>query len=1017
MGDTLGTWGRESHLQLTSPSGRRGTVPQGEQHHGHAAPPARGSARLGEPLLEQEGVPAVPWPARLGTRAQRGSVASQGVCSTARTCMRLGGAVNAASGTPSSVRQRQAGRRFLPLPAHPVGLETWGQRGSAQAVLAGQAAPATTGHRGCHHLSLDPERLKRARLHVERAIKEKKIFTVQGPYPVIRRLLRARGWVEKKLPCTGRVGSRPEQHHGSQENQLQEEEEGGDGAEQGGAVLDTQLGSACCGAQPSLGTPEPLGSPRPPEEEEEEEPWDEDPDGIHDLMSRLVRDQVPYFIWTNRHGAIDCRLLRQDQVVNHYARVGAFTTKVGAWSPWGGGGNDTTGVGGVQQGLPPFSKQEGLCLNLRNLPWFDQADPDAFFPRCYRLGAADERQAFIEDFHLTAARSLLKVALERAGDTPAGTEQPPKSSKGPGSPLPPQLVEEALQVCRQHLGSLGHQDIDGDPPSPCMTGAGWDRFRQDYYRVVHEGAGLALSGAQQEQCRALLRHLGGRLPQLGMEGDCNVWILKPGAKSRGRGKAGGSGGAQAPHRGGVPPSPRPPGIVCTARLEEVLRLAGGCTAPSAEVGEWVVQKYVERPLLIFGTKFDVRQWFLVTNWNPLTVWFYRESYLRFCSRPFSLRRLDPARHLCNVSIQKQYRPAQSRHPRLPPDQTWSCRQLQAYLAQVGQADAWHQVMVPGMKAAVVGALRSAQDLVGSRKGSFELYGADFVFGEDCQPWLLEINASPTMAPSSAVTSRLCADVQRDTLRVVIDRRDDPTCPTGAFELIYKEAAVPVPLYVGLKLMVEGCSLKKPQPAQHRSRGKPPTAAPCAPQPPVHPSPWCRATRVRQPGAGWGEPAPLEQWSHRCPPGSVPPAPLRGLPQLSRLLRQPQPALPQLSIRPLGRAPVPPPWGAPGSPWGPTGWPPSSPPARVLRPPGLAPCAWTLCPCPGQPSPAAGRRHTAAPRGGQKSCDTEGHPRGDSTLPHPAGATRRHPAPPHPSQTPALGGGTQPTPRGGCKTRL
>ncbi|NXR03974.1 TTLL3 monoglycylase, partial [Sagittarius serpentarius] len=527
---------------------------------------------------------------------------------------------------------------------------------------------------------------------------EKKIFTVQGPYPVIRSLLRARGWVERKLP---RVGSQPEQQHGSQEKQLQEEEE---------------------------------------EEEEGGERWDEDPDGIHDLMSRLGRDQVPYFIWTNRCGAVDCRLLRQDQVVNHYARVGAFTTK------------------------------EGLCLNLRNLPWFDQADPDTFFPRCYRLGAADERQAFIEDFHLTAARSLLKVALERAGDTLEGTEQPLKSGEGPGEShvphpmpptagpgplLPPQLVEEALQVCGQHLGSLRHQDIDGDPPSPPMMGTSWDRFRQDYYRVAHEGAGLVLSREQQERCRALLRCLAGRLPQLGMEGDRNVWILKPGAKSRGR------------------------GIVCTARLEEVLRLAGGCAAPSAEAGEWVVQKYVERPLLIFGTKFDVRQWFLVTDWNPLTIWFYRESYLRFCSRPFSLHRLDPARHLCNVSIQKRCRPARGRHPRLPPDQIWSCRQLQAYLAQVGRAGAWHQVMVPGMKAAVVGALRSAQDLVGSRKGSFELYGADFVFGEDCQPWLLEINASPTMAPSSAVTSRLCASVQRDTLRVVIDRRNDPTCPTGA----------------------------------------------------------------------------------------------------------------------------------------------------------------------------------------------------------------------------------------------
>ncbi|NWX17544.1 TTLL3 monoglycylase, partial [Aegotheles bennettii] len=546
---------------------------------------------------------------------------------------------------------------------------------------------------------------------------EKKIFVVQGPYPVIRRLLRARGWVEKKLPRATRQLERQRGRWQQQQEEVEEEEEGGDGTEQGEAV-------------PSL------GSPWPPEEEEEEEEeqWDEDPDGIHKFMSHLVQDQVPFFFWVNHCSAIDCRQLRQDQVVNHFVGVNAFTTK------------------------------EGLCFNLRNLPWCDQADPDSFFPRCYRLGAAGERQAFIEDFRLTAARSLLKVALERAGDGLVGMEQLTKSSEGPGErrvprshiphsmlptvglgpPASPQLVEQALQVCEQHLGSLRHQDIDGDPLSPCMTGADWDRFLQDYYCVAHEGAGLALSRAQQERCRVLLQLLAERLPQLGMEGNHNVWILKPAAKSRGR------------------------GITCVARLEEVLRLAGGCAGPSARVGEWVVQKYVERPLLIFGTKFDIRQWFLVTDWNPLTVWFYRESYLRFCSRPFSLRHLHPARHLCNVSIQKRY------------------RQLQAHLAQVGRAGAWHQVMVPGMKAAVVRALRSAQELVESCKGSFELYGADFVFGEDCQPWLLEINASPTMAPSSAVTSCLCAAVQRDTLRVVIDRRDDPTCSTGAFELIYKE---------------------------------------------------------------------------------------------------------------------------------------------------------------------------------------------------------------------------------------
>lgn len=55
---------------------------------------------------------------------------------------------------------------------------------------------------------------------------------------------------------------------------------------------------------------------------------------------------------------------------------------------------------------------------------------------------------------------------------------------------------------------------------------------------------------------------------------------------------------------------------------------------ASDGGEYLVQKYLERPLLLWGRKFDIRCWALLTDAFDLYV--YRDGYLRTSSEPFTL---------------------------------------------------------------------------------------------------------------------------------------------------------------------------------------------------------------------------------------------------------------------------------------------------------------------------------------------------------------------------------------------
>ena len=102
----------------------------------------------------------------------------------------------------------------------------------------------------------------------------------------------------------------------------------------------------------------------------------------------------------------------------------------------------------------------------------------------------------------------------------------------------------------------------------------------------------------------------------------NMWLIKPAAANQGR------------------------GIEMFRNLPDMLSFIGS----KVPYSYWVVQKYIERPLLFKGRKFDIRVWVLFTHKQE--VFFYRNGYLRTSSDYFSLDNKNNYVHLTNNCLQK-----------------------------------------------------------------------------------------------------------------------------------------------------------------------------------------------------------------------------------------------------------------------------------------------------------------------------------------------------------------------------
>ncbi|XP_052581879.1 probable tubulin polyglutamylase TTLL9 isoform X6 [Peromyscus californicus insignis] len=168
-----------------------------------------------------------------------------------------------------------------------------------------------------------------------------------------------------------------------------------------------------------------------------------------------------------------------------------------------------------------------------------------------------------------------------------------------------------------------------------------------------------------------------------------------------------------------------------------------------------------------------------------------ENYVaqRYVENPYLIGALDhqplPDVHLTNVAVQKT---SPDYHPKK--GCKWMLQRFRQYLASKHGPEAV-ETLFSDMDNIFIKSLQSVQKVIISDKHCFELYGYDILIDQDLKPWLLEVNASPSLTASSQEDYELKTCLLEDTLHVVDmeARLTGKEKRIGGFDLMWNDGPV------------------------------------------------------------------------------------------------------------------------------------------------------------------------------------------------------------------------------------
>ena len=310
------------------------------------------------------------------------------------------------------------------------------------------------------------------------------------------------------------------------------------------------------------------------------------------------------------------------------------------------------------------------------------------------------------------------------------------------SMAPPTFIVSAGEACSEYnefarickamdnkiRASNARTDVKG-PTSPSKKVAGTDDSASEASTQIAEvkspSKGKKDDGGKSPRKNKPGATRGDAIGSINTAGTSNIWIVKPTNNNRGNGIK----------------------VFNTfQQIDEHLRKKSLGTAV-------VVQKYIERPLLYKGRKFDIRQLVLVDN--NMNIYVYKEFYVRTSTTAYDIDNMqDLFIHLTNYAVQKKKKKGKPERE-LDEDEMDEDDEAQEEGNNLSMEELNEYLEAEGYPMNCAGVMKRIHDIVTKlflavwrkldplrEKNTFEIFGLDFLLDEEMNVWVIEVNTNP-----------------------------------------------------------------------------------------------------------------------------------------------------------------------------------------------------------------------------------------------------------------------------------